>query len=233
MSFFAGNLMACFVPGTHNRRKVRSWAVLNTTKPAIKRFIREAYGEKVVSIKPVRQITLNRVVYLVNDKYFVKVFRNVTNKQLKNFEFLANYIRRYISVEIPKVIVDRKRAIYGCKRVKGRSIYEFSKAEVLKNEKKLLNQLREIIAELQSIDVKKIPNYERYMDSMQLRTKEKPTTAETMVLAHFDLNESNFLYDGEMNIIAIIDWDTLSIAKNADTDMNIFMKYWTKYVKEL
>ncbi|MDR0726867.1 MAG: hypothetical protein LBF37_02275, partial [Rickettsiales bacterium] len=197
--------MACFVPGTENRRKVRSWAVLNTTRPSIKRFIREAYGEKITSIKPIRQITLNRVVYLVNDKYFVKVFRNVTNKQLKDFEFLANYIRPFISVDIPRVVVDRKHAIYACKKVNGRSIYEFSRDEVLQYEKKLLKQLKEIIEELQSIDVKKIPNYERYMYSMQLRTKEKPTSTPTMLLAHFDLNESNFLYDKDMNIIAIID----------------------------
>jgi hypothetical protein len=226
-----GNIIACFVPGTDNRRKVRSWAVLNAARRTIKRFIREAYGEKMDSIVPVRQITLNRVVYLVNDKYYVKVFRNVTNKQLKDFEFLTDYVQRRISVKMPKVVVDKKAPIYSCKRVNGRSIYSFAKEEVLQHEKKLMKQLDAIIAELQSIDVKKIPHYERYMDSMQLRTKEKPAAHEKMVLAHFDLNESNFLYDGRMNIVAIIDWDTLSIAKNGDTDKTIFMKYWRQYMK--
>lgn len=225
--------MACFVPGTDNRRKVRSWAVLAAFRPSIKRFIRETYGERAASIKPVRQITLNRAVYLVNGKYFVKVFRNVSNKRLKEFEFLVNHIRPFVSVNIPRVVVDRKSPMYLCKMVGGHSIYKFSKTKVLKNEKKLLRQLGEIIAELQRIDVSKIPNNERFMDSMQLRTREKPTDNKKLVLAHFDLNESNFLYDKNMNIVAVIDWDTLSVARNPETDMTIFMKYWKMYVHRI
>ena len=53
------------------------------------------------------------------------------------------------------------------------------------------------------------------------------------VLAHFDLNESNLFFDKDINIIGVIDWDTLSIAKNPETDMNVFMLFWNRFRKHV
>lgn len=138
MSFILGNVLSWFVPGQQNRRRVRARAVLNTARPKIKRFIKEAYGEGVVSIEPIRQITLNRAVYLVNDKYYVKVFRNVSNKKLKNFAFLVNYIRGFIHVEIPEVIISKRLKIYACKKIDGFLIGHFSRDQILANQDKIM-----------------------------------------------------------------------------------------------
>ncbi|MDL2295420.1 phosphotransferase [Lachnospiraceae bacterium OttesenSCG-928-E19] len=233
MSFFLGNLVSCFVPGTNNRRRVRSNMILFFYRSRIKSFVKHAFDEKLVSIKIIRQITLNRVVYLVNDKYYVKVFRNVSQKRLKQFQFLTDYIRPYLSVEIPVVTVSNKHSMYACPAVNAFAIEHFAPADVLKKQGKIKSQVERVIRELQSINVKDIPMYHRYYDSMQKRTIERPTKHEKEVLAHFDLNEGNLFFDHELNISAVIDWDTLSIAKNPATDRHIFAKYWRRYVRRV
>ncbi|MBR4626025.1 MAG: hypothetical protein IKO56_10880, partial [Alphaproteobacteria bacterium] len=55
-----------------------------------------------------------------------------------------------------------------------------------------------------------------------------PITDES-VLAHLDLNVRNFLFDDYMNIIGLIDFDSLSITNDKNKDMQIFMKYWNRY----
>lgn len=231
MSFYLGNFLACFVPGTENRRKVRSTTVKIFYSSRIKRFIKNAYGEDVKSIQYIRQITLNRVVFLINNKYYVKIFRNVSNQALKDYNYITEYIRPYLSVKIPKIKVDDKWSMYACRKIKGHPIDDFTKDEVLANKNKIQDEVFAILEELQSIDVRNIPGHDRFLDSMQRRTIEKPAKKEKEVLAHFDLNEGNLFFDDDLNVTAVIDWDTISIAHNPETDKQIFMKYWNNYCK--
>ncbi len=227
--FYLGNLAACFVPGSNNRTHVRAVTNLFLYHPKITRFIRREFGEGTHSIKFIRQRTLNRVVCLVNDRYYVKIFRDVTNAQLKDFEFIANYIRPYIHVNIPRVIVDDHAPMYVCEKIPGRHIEDFDHETVIQNEQKIHAQVFQIISELQSINVDAIPDNARFNDSMQTRTIEEPTDNPRRVLGHFDLNETNLFFDDDLNVCAVIDWDTLSIANNPDSDRRIFLKYWNRY----
>ena len=87
--------------------------------------------------------------------------------------------------------------------------------------------------QIQSIKIKSVPGWERFVFSMQPeRTREKPCDPGHEVFAHFDLNTTNFLFDDKLNIIGVIDWDTLSVANNPGTDWDIFMKYWNIYKKK-
>ena len=97
------------------------------------------------------------------------------------------------------------------------------------NEDKIISQVKKLIAEIQNIKIDSIPNHERYIHSLQPeRLPEPPTDKPRYVLAHFDLNESNFLFDDDVNIIGVIDWDMCSITKNPDTDMSIFTFFWER-----
>lgn len=232
LPFYIGNLAANLVPGSQRRTHVRAAVNLFFFRPQIRRAIREMFGEKVKTIKFIRQHTLGRVVYLVNDKYFVKIFRDVSHSELKNFEFLNDYVANRLNISMPRVIVPRRGSVYVCERISGRHIESFSNAEILKNAEKIQRQVFAIIDELQRIDVNKIPNKSRFMTSMQARTPEKPAPHRE-VLAHFDLNETNLFFDNDMNVCAVIDWDTLSIAQNPETDKQIFMKYWNRYISNL
>lgn len=227
--FYVGNLAACFVPGSDRRAHTRGNVNLLLYRPKIAKFIKHKFGEKLTSIKFVRQRTLNRVVCLVNDKYYVKIFRDVTNAQLKDFEFLLNYVRARMDVEIPLVIADDHWPMYASPKINGHNVRDFSPADLIKNNEKIKSQVRDIISQLQSINVVDIPNYKRFLDSMQMRTPELPCDNPRQVLAHFDLNESNMFFDDDMNVTAVIDWDTLSVANNPDTDWRIFLKWWNLF----
>lgn len=227
--FFISNFISYFIYGTENRRVWRGRVNICLFYPSIRRFIKQAYGEKVKSIKFIRQRTLNRMVCMVNNKYYIKVFRNVSVQQLKDFEFLNNYVEQRLKVKIPHIVADNKIPMYACEHLDGKLITEFDKSYVLENDQKVLKQIHGIIGQLQRIKVDEIPNKERFFNSMQLRTKEEPCRHPKQVLAHFDLNELNFLFDDNLNICAVIDWDTLSIANNPSTDTTIFLKYWNAY----
>ena len=228
--FFIGNTLACLVPGSERRARFRGKINLFLFRPWIARFIKREYGERVRTLRFVRQRTLNRVVGIVNDKYYVKIFRNVTNQQIRDFVFLMNTIRPAIRVNIPRVVVDKKLPMYACESNPGREIDTFDKAFVLKNEKHIFDQIHDIINQLQSVDVEKIPNNERFLTNMQNRRyPELPCTGCHRVLGHFDMNLTNFLFDDKLNIISAIDWDALSIANNPDTDWLIFMRFWNQY----
>ena len=237
--FFVGNLAACVVPGTERRRHTRAYVNMFFFYGTISRFIRHTFGQRVKSIKFIRQFTLGRVVFLVNEKYYVKIFRDVSNARLRDHAFLMDWVVRNISVKtcgrpiaIPRIHVARRAPMYACPRVAGRHLDTFTKAEILQNKEKIEKQVANIINALQSIDVGKIPNNSRFMNSMQSRTPERPAPPRP-VLAHFDLNINNFLFDDDLNICAVIDWDTLSIAQNPETDMTIFNKYWSRFMMGL
>ena len=227
--FYIGNFVTMFVPNGGRRSRVRGNINRILYTPRIKRFIWRTYHERVKSVKFVRQINLNRVCLVVNDKYYVKIFRNITNERVKNYQELMDFIQPRISVKMPKVYADKKMAMYVSEKVPGRNIEEVDWNDVLKNEDKIIAQVKKIISEIQGIDIKSIPHHERYMHSLQPeRLPEPPTDKPHYVLAHFDLNESNFLFDDDMNIIGLIDWDMCSITKNPDTDMSIFTFFWER-----
>lgn len=230
LPFYIGNFMACFVPGPERRHRVRGWVNVILYYIPIKMLIRRAYGVPVKKIKFVRQITLNRMACVVNDKYYVKVFRNVSQKQVANYKYLLDFIRSKVHVNIPKIYVAKHIPMYVCEKLPGRGIYSFNKSDVLKHESEIKKQVFDVIKSLQKIPFDSIIDNERYKFSMQpQRAKEKPYHKDISVLAHFDLNETNILFDDKYNIISIIDWDSLSMAKNPNTDKEIFLKYWTRY----
>jgi aminoglycoside phosphotransferase (APT) family kinase protein len=231
--FFISNLISCFIYGSKNRQKWRGRINTLLFRPFVIRFVKKTYGVRVKSVRFIRQITLNRMVCVVNDRYFVKVFRNVTIQQLKDFEFLSEYVERRMKVTVPHVIVHNKIPMYVCERVAGKSITDFDKKYVADNYDKILKQAHGVIRQLQRIKVDDIPNKERFMYSLQRRTVEQPCRKPKQVLAHFDLNMLNFLFDDELNICSVIDWDTLSIANNPTTDTTIFLKYWNRYKSKL
>lgn len=231
--FFISNFVSCFIYGSKNRQKWRGRINTFLFRPVVTRFVRQTYGVRVNSVRFIRQITLNRMVCVVNDKYFVKIFRNVSVPKLLDFEFLSEYVERRMKVAVPHVIVHKRIPMYVCERVAGKAITDFDKKYVADNYDKILHQVHGIIRQLQRIKVSDIPNNERFLDSLQQRTVEQPCRKPKQVLAHFDLNMLNFLFDDDLNICAVIDWDTLSIANNPTTDTTIFLKYWNRYKNKL
>lgn len=227
--FYLGNLAACFVPGSDRRAHCRAYVNLFFYYPTITRFIRRAFGEKTHSVKFIRQRTLNRVVCLVNDKYYVKIFRDVTPSRIRDFAFLANYVADRLDVTVPRVIPNDRASMYATPRVAGNHILDMDRTAVLAHDQQIQTQMFDIIDQLQSIDIAQIPHPERFVTAMQERTVEDPITPPQPVLAHFDLNEENIFLDDDFNICAVIDWDGLSIANNPDTDKRIFLKYWNRY----
>ncbi len=202
-------------------------------RPLIVRSIKDVFGVKVKNVKYVRQHTMGRFVCVADDEYFVKIFRSMSGKKLKNFEFLVNYIAKKISIKIPRVYVAKNNHMYITKKIPGYSIYNFDKEFVLKHEKKILSQVDDIISQLQSIDVTKLPDAERFCVALESTTKNteiEPITKDS-VLAHFDMNIRNFLFDEAMNICGWIDFDSIRITNDKNRDKQIFMKYWERYKK--
>lgn len=228
--FYIGNILSCLVPGAKRRARCRGMVNLIADTPEIAVLIKLMFNENLHSIKFVRQHTLNRFVCVVNNKYFVKVFRSVSNKRLKDFAKLNEYVRSRISVNMPQVFVAKRDSIIITPRIQGRAITDFPPEQILANQDKIEKQIFEFIDELQSIDVNKIPNKERYLTALQSRTVEMPCDNPRQVLAHFDLNMMNIFFDDDMNLCGIIDWDGLSIASNPETDKTIFLKYWGRFL---
>lgn len=231
--FYISNLISCFVPGRSRRHRVRGLVNTFLYRLPISIFIKRVYGEKVKTIRFVRQATLNRMICVVNDKYFVKVFRNVSVAQLNSYKFLLDFIRPNLKVIIPEIIVAKHIPMYVCEKLPGKDMREFDHAVIIKNKNKIKKQVWDVIDTIQKIPVKSIPGYERFMFSMQPeRTIEKECKNGQCVLAHFDLNTGNLLLDEKLNVISVIDWDSLSVAKNPNTDKDIFLKYWKKRYKK-
>ena len=232
--FYIGNFLAIFVPDGARRARVRGNVNATLYAPRIRRFIKRVYGESVKNIKFVRQINLNRVCCVVNDKYYVKLFRNITPMRVKNYKDLMDFIQPRISVRMPTIYVDDKMAMYVSEKIPGRNINTFDDATILKNENKIKRQVTDIISEIQNIKLDSIPGVERFMHSLQPeRATEPPISKPNPVLAHFDLNETNLLFDDDMNIIGVIDWDMCSVAKNPDTDMFVFNRFWNRFMKHI
>ncbi len=229
--FYIGNFLACFVLGSRRRSDARGNVNNFFYSPIVARFVKKVFGEKAHTVKFVRQHTPSRFVCVVNDKYFIKIFKKMSHEKLENFEFLVNYVRNLMSVNIPKVYISRANNIYATEKIDGKTIYDFDARFVLQNESKILRQAEQIVSQLQNINLKKIPNAARFcvaLETTSKKIKPEPVTDES-VLAHLDLNVRNFLFDNDMNIIGLIDFDSLSITNDKNKDMQIFMKYWNRY----
>lgn len=232
--FYIGNFLAIFVPDGARRARVRGNVNATLYGPRIKHFIKRVYGEQVKKIKFVRQINLNRVCCVVNDKYYVKLFRNITPARVKNYKDLMDFVQPRISVRIPTIYTDDSMAMYVSEKIPGRNINTFDDDTILKNEDKIKRQVTKIIQEIQNIKLDSIPGVGRFAHSLQPeRATEPPIDKPCPVLAHFDLNETNLLFDDDMNIIGVIDWDMCSVAKNPDTDMFVFNRFWNRFMKHI
>ena len=227
LPFFIGNFLACFVPDSHKRHVLRGWVNCILYAPRISLFLKRIYGHFAYKIKFVRQHSPDRCVGIVNDEYYVKIFKKVPVKKIRAFAMLTGYIAKHLNINIPHIYASEIASIYVCKKLPGHTIYDFDKARVLDNEEKILAQVAKIINDLQSIDIKKIPGYNGFVSALQSDEHEEITTQS--VLGHFDMNETNFLFDDDLNICGLIDWDGLRITNDKNKDMQIFMKYWNRY----
>ena len=231
LPFYIANIMACFIKNRDKRHVLRGRVNAFLFTPAMARFVHRIYGEKTETVKFVRQHTPSRCVCVINDKYFIKIFRKNYGTRLKDFEFLVNYVQKKMKVTIPTVFASKNGHMYVTEIIKGRCIHDFDPEFVLKHEQKILNQVENIIHELQSIDVQKIPNKERFcvaLESPQRDVETKPITNKS-ILVHNDMNVRNFMFDDDLNICGLIDFDGLCIMNDSDKDMKNFMKYWNRY----
>ena len=232
MSFLVGVILSAFVRDSQKRRRLRGRINLFLLRPYISRFIKRAYGVKIKSLTFVRQQSLNRVVGLVNGKYFVKIFRNIPVQRIRDFAEIMGVVEKTLTVTVPHIVADDKISMCAYEKIDDVDIVEFDKGLIQKNKSKLFKQTEQIINQLQSINVKKIPNFERFMTDIYGRKYGNPNRdSRTLVLGHFDINLGNFLYDTKMNISSVIDWDTLAITDDKDGSWNVFMRYWNNRYK--
>ena len=115
--FYIGNFLACFVLGARRRSNARGNVNNFFYSPVVAHFIKKVFGEKAHTIKFVRQHTPSRFVCVVNDKYFIKIFKKMSHEKLENFEFLVNYVRNNVFVNIPKVYIGKADNIYATEKI--------------------------------------------------------------------------------------------------------------------
>lgn len=233
LPFYISNFLACFVRNSDKRHEIRGKINFFLYKRFAGHVVNKIFKESINDVKFVRQHTPSRFVCVVNDKYYVKIFKNMSKKRLENFEYLVNYIIKFMDVNIPKVYISTDGHTYITPKIPGFSIYAFEKELVLKNEEKILAQVDKIILQLQSIDINKLKNPERFcvaLESTSKKVKREHITNDS-VLAHLDLNIRNFLFDKDLNICGLIDFDSLCIINNKNQDKQNFMKYWERYKK--
>ena len=230
--FYLGGFVSDFVPGRYRRRRVRGWINVFFFRVSIARFVKRIYGVRINNIRFVRQVSMNRMICVVNDRYYVKIFRDVTVNRLNDYKFLLDFIRPYLKVKIPEIFVDKKIPMYVADKLPGKDMRDFDKASIIKNEKKIKSQMMDIINAMQSIPVESIPNNERFLFPLQYKKTDKKTKiGRDSVLAHLDLNASNIRLDSNFNVVSIVDWDSLSIVDNPDIDKNSFEKLWEIHKK--
>ena len=231
LPFYISNFLSCFVRGKAARHKFRGSVNSFLYRPLVARFIKQTFGESVTNVKFVRQHTMGRCVCVVTDKYFVKIFRSMSGARLKNFEFLVNHIAQFMDIDIPRIYVAKNNHMYVTEKANGFGIYDFDRKFVLQHEKKILTQVDHVISQLQSIDIKKLPDANRFCVALESTSKDimpEPIT-DNSVLSHGDLNVRNFLFDKDLNICGLIDFDGTRITNNREYDKNVFMKYWNRY----
>ena len=108
LSFLVGMLLSVFVRNTQKRRRLRGSINLFFLRPYIARFMKKAYGIKIKSLTFVRQQSLNRVVGLINGKYYVKIFRNIPVQRIRDFAELMNIVEKHLDITVPHIVADDK-----------------------------------------------------------------------------------------------------------------------------
>ena len=224
LSFCLGNIAAWFGKTSATRARYRGMVNMFFYRGKIRRFLRDELGVRLETLEYVRQRTLNRVVFLANGKYYIK--------RLCDFAFLMEYIRPHISVVVPPVVASSRYQMYSCEKIAGRPMVSFDRALVRKNAKKIRAQVMQIIDELQSIDVSKIPDNKRFEIPMQSHHAIAASNPPVRVLEHWDLNDTNIFLDDDLNVCAVIDWDTISISKNSEFDRNMFTHWFNEFIKK-
>ena len=228
--FYISALISNLFTGQDRRRRIRGNVNVFLFRIPIARFVRRTYGVRVHTIRFVRQVSMNRMTCVVNNRYFVKIFRDVSVAQLNNYQLLLDIVRPHLGVEIPRIFVAKKMPMYVADKLSGKNLHEFGKDNIIKHEKKIKNQIVKMIDELQGISVKSIPNNELFLMPLQhKKNAKKPTITKNSVLAHLDLNVSNFMLDDKYNIVGVVDWDSLSIVNDANRDKNDFERLWNIY----
>lgn len=225
--FYLSSFISYFVPGRYRRRRVRGTINVFLFYIPIARFIKRVYGVRTNKIRFVRQVSMNRMTCVVNDRYYVKIFRDVSVKQLNDYRFLMDYIRPHLHVNIPKVFVANYIPMYVADKLPGKDLRDFDKKLIMKNEKKIKSQVYDMIHAMQNIQIKSIPDNERFLFTLQSKKiNQKPEIGRDSVLAHLDLNASNLLMDEDLNVISVVDWDSLSIVQSPNIDKDSFESLW-------
>lgn len=230
LPFYIGGIISYFVPGRYRRRSVRGRINIFFFYCVIARFVRRVYKVRVKNIRFVRQVSMNRMICVVNDRYFVKIFRDVSVNRLKDYKFLLDYIRPALTIKIPEIYVHDKIPMYVADKLPGKDMRDFDKQTIIKHEKKIKSQMLGIIKEMQSVSVKSIPDNERFLLPLQPNKKTvKTKIGDDSVLAHLDLNASNIRLDDNFNVVSIVDWDSLSVVQSPEIDRKSFEKLWDIY----
>lgn len=226
LPFWIGTFVSWFVLGRERRRKVRGAINRFFFYVPIARFIKQTYGVRVRKIRFVRQISMKRMTCVVNDKYYVKVFRFVSIQRLNDYKFLMNFIRSHLPVKIPEIFVSKHIPMYVAEKLPGTDMRDFDKSSLIKNEKQIKQQVLNVIQALRDIDVMTIPDNQRFLTNVQSRTQSYGSVTKKSVLAHCDLNPSNVRLDKGFNVVSIIDWDSMQIVQNKNTDIDGFDRLW-------
>ena len=230
LPFYVGGIISYFVPGRYRRRSVRGQINVFLFRGIINRFVERVYGVRVNNIRFVRQVSMNRMTCVVNDKYYVKIFRNVSVARLNDYKFLLDFIRPHLNTQIPEIFVAKHIPMYVAEKLPGTDMRDFDKQLILKNETKIKKQVIDVINALKKIPVRDIPNNERFTFCVEDKEpKVYKTITRNSVLAHRDLNASNLRLDDKLNLVSIIDWDTIVIVPKPNTDLYTFEKLWKIY----
>ena len=230
--FYISGFISYFVPGRYRRRYVRGTINVFFFRVSIAHFVKHIYGVDIKNIRFVRQVSMNRMICVVNDRYYVKIFRDVSVKRLKDYKFLLDFIRPYLKVKIPEIFVHDTIPMYVADKLPGKDMRDFDKTSIIKNETKIKSQVMDVIDAMQSIPVKSIPDNERFLFPLQYKkNNRKNKIGCDSVLAHLDLNASNIRLDDNFNVVSIVDWDSLSIVDSPDIDKNSFEKLWEIHKK--
>ena len=76
LPFLISNILAGFVKNQDARHKLRGAVNCFLYTPSMERFIKKQFGEKTNTVKYVRQHTPSRCVCVINNKYFIKIFKH-------------------------------------------------------------------------------------------------------------------------------------------------------------
>lgn len=228
--FFIGTFISWFFPNRKRRRVVRGKINVFFFHIPIACFVRRTYGVRVKSIRFVRQVSVNRMTCVVNNRYYVKIFRDVSVEQLNNYKFLLDFVRPHLDMNIPQIFVAKHIPMYVADKLPGTDLRDFDKAQIMRHERKIKSQMIKMIDDMQNISVQSIPDNKRFLYPLQYKpTIPAPKITKKSVLAHLDLNASNLMLDDKFNVISVIDWDSLSIVPSPNIDRDSFEQLWTKY----